>query len=125
MTHPYSSRFTTKCCYSCEEDGHLSRDCPNKKPRLLTNMFEYHGQEFEDMMAKVLPMKSKKNRGDVTCCHCKNKGNFASDCPEKKNQNLSNNVPRRDISQVTCFKCRYKGHYANECPENKDNTPNP
>ena len=94
LTHPYSSKVTTRCCYSCEEDGHLSRDCPNKKPRPLTNVIEYHGQEYEDMMAKILPMKSKKDRGDVTSFHLANGGHSASGSLWS---NLQSNLPNRDI----------------------------
>ena len=35
-THPYTSKVTTKCCYSCEEEGHFSWYCPIKWTRSST-----------------------------------------------------------------------------------------
>jgi hypothetical protein len=29
---------TTKCCFSCEEEGHLSRDCLKKRKRCPTTV---------------------------------------------------------------------------------------
>ena len=142
MNHPYSSKI--KCCYSCEEYGHLSRNCPNKKPRSSTSVVEYYGQEYEEIMAKVPPMKSKKNQDNVTSFHLGNEGHsaggelwseFQSNLPKRdisqvicykcKNKGHYANtcIGKKDISQVQCFKCKDKGHYAKECPKNK--TPNP
>jgi hypothetical protein len=36
---------TTKCCYSCEEEGHLSRNCSRKRERFPTTMVEYEENE--------------------------------------------------------------------------------
>ena len=98
-------------------------------------MVEYHGKEYEDMMAKITPMKRKKNYGNnigscwekekfqsspnhlpkkdvsqVMCFDCKNKGHYASKCIEKK----------KNISQVQCFSCGVKGHHVNDCPQKLD-----
>ena len=131
MNHPYSSKV--KCCYSCEEDGHLSRNCPNKKPRSPTNVVEYHGKEYEAMMANITPIKRNKDQGNrdmsmVFCYCCRETGHFTDSCPKKKkkkHQYHFNDLPKRDISEVTCFKCKNKGHYANICLEKKNVTPKP
>jgi hypothetical protein len=33
--------LTTKCCFSYEEEGHLSRDCLKKRKRCPTTVVEY------------------------------------------------------------------------------------
>jgi hypothetical protein len=33
--------ITTKCCFSCEEEGHLSRNCSRKRERFPTTRVEY------------------------------------------------------------------------------------
>ena len=115
-----SSKVTTKCCYSCEGEGHLSRNCPNKKPRSPTNVVEYHGKEYEAMMANLTPMKRKKDQEGrdmsvVFCYFCRETGHFKDSCPEKK----------KKWKNVTCFRCKNQGHYANKCPERKNVTPKP
>jgi hypothetical protein len=33
--------LTTKCCFSCEEEAHLSRNCSRKRDRFPTAIVEY------------------------------------------------------------------------------------
>ena len=105
--HPYPSKV--KCYYSCEEDGHLSRNCPNKKPRSPTNVVEYHGQKYEEMMAKTIPMEEKRDMSTVFCYYCRETGHFTDECPEKK----------KGLSHIQCYKCKNMGHYISGCPEGK------
>jgi hypothetical protein len=51
---------TSKCCYTCEEEGHLSRDCLKKRKRCLTTVVEYEDNEIRDLLALELPKKKKK-----------------------------------------------------------------
>ena len=95
-THPYTSKVTTKCCYSCEEEGHFSQDCPIKRTRSSAFEIEYDRQELENLLALEEPKKKRK-----------------------LGINKHHSEPKRDISQVLCFTCNNKGPYANECPEKK------
>ena len=117
--HPYSSKTPTKCCYSCEEDGHLSRNCPNKKLRFSTNVVEYQGKEYEDMMAKITSVEEKnqdnRDMSKVFCYCCRETGHFTDECPKK----------RKDLSRIQCYKCRNLGHYSSNCPERKKKKLNP
>jgi hypothetical protein len=42
---------TTKCCYSCEEEGHLSRNCSKKGESFPTIVVEYEENEVRDLLA--------------------------------------------------------------------------
>jgi hypothetical protein len=53
---------TTKCCYSCEEEGHLSRDCLKKQERFPIAIVEYGEKEVRELLALERPQKMKDNR---------------------------------------------------------------
>jgi hypothetical protein len=42
---------TTKCCYSCEEEGHLSRNCSRKRESFPIAIVEYGENEVRDLLA--------------------------------------------------------------------------
>jgi hypothetical protein len=50
----------TKCCFSCEEEGHLSRDCLKKRKRFPAIALEYEENEVKDLLALEIPKKKKK-----------------------------------------------------------------
>jgi hypothetical protein len=54
--------LTTKCCFSCEEEGHLSRDCLKKRKRCPTMVVEYEENEVRDLLALEIPKKEKKKK---------------------------------------------------------------
>ena len=41
MPHKATSKVTTKCCYSCGEEGHISSDCPKKREIFPTFVVKY------------------------------------------------------------------------------------
>src|SRR3954465_5779605 len=141
MHHKAKSKVTTKCCYSCGEEGHISSNCPKKRERFPTFVVNYEEHELEALLALEKPKKKKykeisqvwcNNRKElghyvstcpqkireelnlITCYNCGNQGHYASNCPEKMKNKIK---PMKDISLVTCFKCGNKGHYADVCPE--------
>ena len=101
---------TTKCCYTCGEDGHMSRNC-TKKQKTIFPEFEvkYEEQELIDLLALEKP-KRKKQKNHNNSDKKKGKGNTSHGYVVEKK-------PLRDLSLITCFKCRNKGHYADKCPE--------
>jgi len=122
ILHKATSKVTTKCCYSCVEEGHISSDCPNKIERFPTFVVKYEEHELEELLALERPKKKKKDISQLQCYNCKEMGHYASDCPEKK-KNQGNKqetvIPKKkkDIIQVMCKHCKELGHYANNCPE--------
>jgi hypothetical protein len=104
--------ITTNCCFSCEEEGHLSRNCSRKRERFPTTRVEYEEKEVRDLLALERP-KKKKDTSKVWCFNCKELGHYAKKCPEKNNK-----VNRqRGTNLVTCPKFNRKGHHASKCTE--------
>jgi hypothetical protein len=106
--------FSTKYCFSCEEEGHLSRDCLKKRKRFPTITLENEENEVRDLSALEIPKKKKKkikekDNGKTLCWNCMELGHYAKECPEPNMQ--------RGTYLVTCQKCNQKGHYARRCEE--------
>jgi hypothetical protein len=107
---------TTKCCYSCEEEEHLSRNCSKKRESFPTTVVEYEENEVRDLLALERPRK-KKDNSKVVCFKCKELGHYVSKCPGRFNKvNMQDSV-KRDIRLITCYKCKQKGHYTDKCSE--------
>jgi hypothetical protein len=104
--------ITTKCYFSCEEEGRLSRNCLKKREWFPTTVVEYEENKVRDLLALERP-KKKKDYSKVLCLICKKLGHYAKNCPERNNK--VNKQGRTDL--VPCQKCNQKGHYARRCVE--------
>jgi hypothetical protein len=105
--------LTTKYCFSCEEEWHLSRNCSRKQERFPTTIVEYGEKEVRDLLALERP-KNKNDNSKVLRLNCKELGHYAKKCAERNNK-----VNRqRGTNLVTSSKCNWKGHYAGKCAEN-------
>jgi hypothetical protein len=109
--------LTTKCCYSCEEEGHLSRNCSRKQEGFPTAVVEYGENEVRDLLALERP-KEKNDNSKVMCFKCKELGHYVDQCSGRYNKVKVQDSVKRDIRLVTCYKCKQKGHYADKCSEN-------
>src|SRR6266480_5672777 len=119
--------ISTKCCYTCGEEGHISSNCTRKRERHHTVVVEYEDHELEALLDLEKPRKKKKcnnmekrDISQVMCYKCKKSGHYASECPErKKNKSNKHEVGResskKDISQVECRECQKLGHYSWDC----------
>jgi hypothetical protein len=114
--------ITTKCCFSCEEEGILSRNCSRKRERLPTTIVEYEEMEVRDLLALERP-KNKKDTRKVLCLNCKELGHIAKKCPETNNKANIQGSMKKDLGMITCYKCKQKGHYADKCLENGTSRP--
>jgi hypothetical protein len=76
---------TTKCWFSCEEEGHLSRDCLKERERFPTIVVEYEANEVRDILALERP-KKKEDISKVLCYKCKELGHYTDLCPHKDNK---------------------------------------
>src|SRR3954462_10396088 len=86
MPHRAIPKVTTKCCYSCGEEGHISSKCPKKRERFPTYVVKYEEHELEELLALERPKKKKKKKK----------------CP---------NPSKKDITQEQCYTCKEIGHY--------------
>jgi hypothetical protein len=77
--------LTTKCCYSCEEEGHLSRNCLKKQESFPTAVVEYGENEVRDLLALERP-KRKRSNSKVMCFKCKELGHYADKCLGRYNK---------------------------------------
>jgi hypothetical protein len=75
----------TKCCYLCEEEKHLSRNCLRKRERFPIAIVEYGEMEVRDLLALERP-KNKKDNSKVLCFNSKDLGHYANKCPERDNK---------------------------------------
>jgi hypothetical protein len=113
---------TTKYCYSCEEEGHLSRNCSKKQERSSTIVVGYQENEVRDLLALERPKKKKKKKqvySKVMCFNCKKIVHYANKCLEKNDEADIQDSGKMDLNHVTCFKCKQKGHYSNKCTEKR------
>jgi hypothetical protein len=110
--------LTTKCCYSCEEEGHLSRNFPRKREYFPTIVVEYEENEVRDLLALERP-KRKKVNGKEMYFKCKELGHYAEKCTERNNKAIGQgSMKKKNLRQITCYKCKQKGHYSDKCLEN-------
>jgi hypothetical protein len=56
-----TAHTTTKCCYLCEEEGHLSKNCSKKREKISTAIVEYEENEVRDLLALERPKRKKDN----------------------------------------------------------------
>jgi hypothetical protein len=104
--------ITTKCCFSCEEEEHLSRNCSMKQERFSIAIVEYGEKEVRDLLDLERPNK-KRDSSKVLCSNCKEPGHYAKKCPERNNQANRQDSVKKDLNHITCFKCKQKEHYSN------------
>ena len=126
---------STKSCYSCGEEGHISQNYLNGDlVEFLTEEVEYDPQEIEALIgmeksrkrnrldSRNNPISKKKDLSHITCFRCKDSGHYFSGCPKRKLRTQGGDVIIRkpqDLSEVICFRCNEAGHFARDCP--KDN----
>jgi len=57
---------------------------------------------------------SYRDKSQDTCYICKEKGHWATECPDR---DKNKKCVRRDKSQDTCYYCKEKGHWSPNCPK--------
>jgi hypothetical protein len=108
--------IATKCCFSCEEEGHLSKNCLRKREKFPTTRMEYEEMEVRNLLALERP-KKKKDNSKVICFNCKELGHYADKCPEWDNKANRQGIVKKNLNHITCYTCKQQGHYSDECAE--------
>jgi hypothetical protein len=111
----------TKCCYLCEEEGHISRNCLKKQERFPTTIVEYEESEPRDLLALERP--KRKDNSKVLCFNCKELGHYANKCPEKDNKANKQGSVKKNLNHITCYTCKQQGHYSYQCTEESTSRP--
>jgi hypothetical protein len=114
--------LTTKCYFSCEEEGHISRNCSRKRERFPTTIVEYEEPELRDLLAFERP-KKKKDNNKVLCFNCKEVGHYADKCPERDNKVNKQGSVKKNLNHITCYTCKQHGHYSDQCKEKSTSRP--
>src|SRR3954466_11511830 len=70
-------------CPNCEEESHISSNCPKKRERFPTFEVRYEEHELEELLALERPKNKKKDKSQLQCYNFKEMGQCASECPEK------------------------------------------
>ena len=59
----------------------------------------------------------QRDIGHVMCYQCKNTGQYANDCPEKKDAaKLTIHPYTSKVTTRCCYSCKEEGHYSRDCP---------
>ncbi|CAL4066634.1 unnamed protein product, partial [Meganyctiphanes norvegica] len=99
-----------KTCHKCNEEGHVSRDCPTGGGGGRGSSACYKCNE-EGHMARDCPTGGTGGGGgggSTACFKCKEEGHFSRDCPSASNGGGG--------GSRTCHKCNEEGHIARDCP---------
>eukprot|EP00828_Plagiopyla_frontata_P033167 TRINITY_DN4308_c0_g1_i8.p1 TRINITY_DN4308_c0_g1~~TRINITY_DN4308_c0_g1_i8.p1 ORF type:complete len:301 (+),score=33.36 TRINITY_DN4308_c0_g1_i8:633-1535(+) len=71
----------------------------------------------------VQQQQSSNYLQNIVCFKCQQPGNYASNCPQKAQQNENLNLQNKehkaqttDFSNIVCYACNQRGHFANNCP---------
>ncbi len=55
---------------------------------------------------------SFRDKSQDTCYICKNKGHWATECPDRQKPSV-----KKDKSRDTCYHCKERGHWSSEYPK--------
>lgn len=117
------SRGGGMTCFNCNQEGHISRECP--EPRKERRSFDRGGGG----RAPSRYGERDQSRGPMTCYNCGAEGHMSRECPSGRkcfncnglgheSKDCSEPRKERDQSAQKCYQCGEYGHISRDCSQN-------
>lgn len=120
ITHMLQS--IREVCYTCDQKGHCSSDCPSLPATTLTNTNNNNNNSNNKRQPKG------EAKAETNCYRCGERGHWASECKsfpvqqkQKESEPLEPPRGRSDVKSSTdnsiCYRCHERGHWSINCPK--------
>ncbi|XP_077549226.1 uncharacterized protein LOC144162530 isoform X3 [Haemaphysalis longicornis] len=105
-------RTSGRACFKCNQEGHMSRECPNADSSNRSRACFKCGQEGH--MSRECPNADSSGGGgrggSRACFKCGQEGHMSRECPNADSSGGGGGGNR------ACFKCGQEGHMSRDCP---------
>ena len=98
-------------CFSCNEIGHMKRDCTNKS---FNHVKDFYCHNFHGMGHNAIDCRKPKYDNDRRHSRMSWYTN-PKDRRRSNERTLREGRPYEERRQIMCYKCNYFGHIAQNC----------